>query len=76
MQVQMAEALRIHVAMLNGEAWAFSQVHGRELSLELGGNLTVGIHDLSDDELNRRITDIARRDAIAENGAAAPEMPK
>jgi len=76
MQVQMAEALRLHVAMLNGESWAYSQVHGKELSLELNGNMTVGLHDISDDELQRRLEDIARRDAIACDGEATPEMPK
>lgn len=68
---------RVVVAAMAGQPWAADFIAERregkvKQGVEMSGKMGLNIHDISDDELDRRIKDAARREAAVDAGASTP----
>jgi hypothetical protein len=72
---------RVMMAAIQGESWAATFIAERregkiKQGVEMSGKMGIDLHDISDDELHRRIADAQRRAAALTAGEAAPAVPE
>jgi hypothetical protein len=81
MEATDAWTMKVAAAAIRGEAWAISFIAERcegkvKQSVEMSGRMGLDLHDISDDELDRRTKDAERREAALQTGTTAANLPQ
>jgi hypothetical protein len=76
-----AWTMKVAAAAIRGEAWAISFIAERcegkvKQAVEMSGRMGLDLHDISNDELDRRIKDVERREAALQAGTTAANLPQ